>query len=33
MRITKSAHFIVSKDKWDTKEGAGKFMKNAVYVQ
>jgi len=26
-------HFVVSKDKWDTKEGTGKSMKNALYAQ
>jgi len=25
--------FAVSKDEWDTKEGTGKSMKNALYVQ
>jgi len=25
--------FLESKDEWDTKEGPGKFMKNALYVQ
>jgi len=25
--------FVVSKDEWDTKEGPGKSMKNALYVQ
>jgi len=25
--------FMVSKDKWDTKEGPDKFIKNALYVQ
>ena len=24
--------FAVSKDKWDTKEDTGKYMKNALYV-
>jgi len=24
--------FVVNKDKWDTKEGHGKAMKNALYV-
>ena len=28
----KSTHFPVSKDEWDTKEDAGKSMKNALYV-
>jgi len=32
MPTTKSALFAVSKDEWDTKEGTGKFMKNALYV-
>jgi len=30
---TKSKLFMVNKDKWDTKEGRGKSMKNALYVQ
>jgi len=30
---TKSTAFVVSKDEWDTKEGTGKSMKNALYVQ
>jgi len=25
-------HFAVSKDEWDTKKDAGKFMKNALNV-
>jgi len=25
--------FVVSKDEWDTKEGTGKSMKNALHVQ
>jgi len=25
--------FAVSKDEWDTKEGSGKSIKNALYVQ
>ena len=29
---TKSTLFAVSKDEWDTKEDAGKSMKNALYV-
>jgi len=29
----KSIPFVVSKDEWDTKEGPGRFMKNALYVQ
>jgi len=24
---------VVNKDEWDTKEGCGKSMKNALYVQ
>ena len=28
----KSTFFAVSKDEWDTKEGTGKSMKNALYV-
>ena len=28
----KSTLFAVSKDEWDTKENAGKSMKNALYV-
>ena len=28
----KSTPFPVSKDEWDTKEDAGKSMKNALYV-
>ena len=30
--IAKSTHFAVGKDEWDTKEGTGKSMKNALYV-
>jgi len=30
---TKSTLFVVSKDEWDTKEGPGSSMKNALYVQ
>jgi len=30
---TKSTLFAVSKDKCDTKEGPGKSMKNALYIQ
>jgi len=30
---TKSTLFTVSKDEWDTKEGTGKSMKNALHVQ
>ena len=29
---TKWILFVVSKDEWDTKEDAGKSMKNALYV-
>jgi len=29
----KSTLFAVSKDEWDTREGPGKSMKNALYVQ
>jgi len=29
---TKSTLYVVSKDKWDTKEGSGKFMQNALYA-
>jgi len=29
---TKSTLFVVNKDEWDTKEGRGKSMKNALYV-
>jgi len=25
--------FVVNKDEWDTKEGRGKSMKNALYIQ
>jgi len=25
--------FTVSKDEWDTKEGTGKYMKNALHVE
>jgi len=32
MSTTKSTLFAVSKDEWDTKEGPGKSMKNALYV-
>jgi len=32
MPTTKSTPFVVSKDKWDTKEGPGKSMKNVLYV-
>jgi len=30
---TKSTPFMVREDEGDTKEGHGKFMKNALYVQ
>jgi len=30
---TKLTLFVVSKDEWDTKEGTGKSMKKALYVQ
>jgi len=30
---TKSTLFTVSKDEWDTKEGTGKSLKNALYVK
>jgi len=30
---TKSTLFVVNKDEWYTKEGHGKSMKNALYVQ
>jgi len=33
MPTTKSTPFVVSKDEWDKKEGPGKSMKNALYVQ
>jgi len=33
MPTTKSTLFVVSKDEWDTKEGTGKSMKNALHVQ
>jgi len=33
MSTTKSTLFMENKDKWDTKEGPGKSMKNALYVQ
>jgi len=29
----KSTLFVKSKDKWDTKEGTGKSMKNALHVR
>jgi len=37
--ITNGSHhvqstlFVVNKDEWDTKEGSGKSMKNALHVQ
>ena len=31
--IARSTLFAVSKDEWDTKEDAGKSVKNALYVQ
>jgi len=37
--ITNGSHhvqstlFVVNKDEWDTKEGRGKSMKNALHVQ
>jgi len=33
MPTTKSTLFVVNKDEWYTKEGHGKSMKNALYVQ
>jgi len=33
MLTTKLKLFTVSKDEWDTKEGTGKSIKNALYVQ
>jgi len=30
---TKLTLFMVSNDEWDTKEGTGKSIKNALYVQ
>jgi len=33
MPTTKSTLFMASKDECDTKEGPGKSMKNALYVQ
>jgi len=33
MPTTKLTLFVVNKDEWDTKEGHGKSMKNALYVQ
>jgi len=31
--ITELTLFIVSEDEWNTKEGTGNSMKNALYVQ
>jgi len=31
--IDKCWPYVESKDEWDTKEGTGKSMKNALYVQ
>jgi len=31
--ISYNRHFMVNKDEWDTKEGCGKSMKNALHVQ
>jgi len=33
MPTSKLTPFMGSKDEWDTKEGPGKSMKNALYVQ
>jgi len=33
MPTTKSTLFAVCKGEWDTKEGTGKSMKTALYVQ
>jgi len=33
MPITKSTLSVVNEDEWDTKEGCGKSVKNALYVQ
>jgi len=33
MPNTKSTLIMVNKDEWYTKEGRGKSMKNALYVQ
>jgi len=33
MPTTKSILFMVSKGEWDTKEGTGKSMENALYAQ
>ena len=30
--VAKSTLFAVSKDEWDTKEGTGNSMKNALYI-
>jgi len=32
MPTTKLILFVVSKDEWDTKEGTGKYMKNALHA-
>jgi len=32
MPTTKSTPLVVSEDEWDTKEGPGKSMKNALYI-
>jgi len=29
----KSTLFVVNKDEWDTKEGHGKSMKNAIKIE
>ena len=29
---TKSTHFAVSKDEWNTNEDSGKSMKNTLYI-
>jgi len=31
--LPQNRHFAVNEDEWDTKEGAVKSMKNALYVQ
>jgi len=31
--LPQNQHFVVNKDEWYTKEGRGKSMKNALYVQ
>jgi len=33
MCLPQNRHFVVNKDEWYTKEGRGKSMKNALYVQ